>query len=141
MRTATHVLHSIALMTTTYSKIQARADREWYHQFADLVLSAERTWIGDFLRPRQLLRRQRDVNADGTERAQVLTVPNTVDGYHWSSTPLPRPRFAEALAKEVRQLDRASRASSGSAAAPVAMRLAGSSGSTWWYRMELLSAG
>ena len=40
----------IALMNNTHSKIAHNAWLEWYWQFAELVLRAERTWLGDLLK-------------------------------------------------------------------------------------------
>ena len=66
-----------------------RAIQQWYHQFAGLVLRSERTWLGDLLRPRQLLRRERSVHfVNGTEHMRSETRDNAVDGYHWRSTPI-----------------------------------------------------
>merc|ERR1712070_861018 len=78
----------IALMTTTYEKVAANAELEWYWQFADLVLSAERTWLGEVLKTRQLYRLGDDYDQSGS----LTVVENTVDGYNKRDTQkMPKP--------------------------------------------------
>ena len=149
------IVSRVRIVTTTYSKIQSRAEQQWYHQFADLVLRSERTWLGDLLRPRQLMRRERAVNDDGTEREEKITRPNAIDGYHWRSKPVPKPMPAMRLAREVKRLNAGTGAGAPLAAdghRAGALHEHGKEGSlvhestlsvpccaTWWYRMELLT--
>ena len=68
-------------MTTTYDKIADTSELEWYWQFADLVLQAERTWLGEILKTRQLYRM-----GDPDEHGRCSITENTSDGYNMSGT-------------------------------------------------------
>lgn len=116
----------IALMTTTYDKVAEISELEWYWQFADLVLQAERTWLGDILKTRQLYR-MGEADENGCR-----PVENSTDGYHRSGTmSMPKPFPAVQIATR-KQLP-------GEFHAPSAPLPRVDMVQSWWYRMELVT--
>jgi hypothetical protein len=137
----------IAMLTTTYNRILNISDLEWYWQFSDLVLQLERTWLGELLRPRQLLRWERCMSTDGQLQHRAGPVQNIVDGYHWGAT-VPQPVMAAKVAHAAEPDVSRARALSNAERRSVNRETAANSPyndamlewpvQTWWYRLELM---
>ena len=126
----------IALMNTTYQRRRKRAAEEWRGQFAELVLWLESTWLGELLRPAQLLTMEADDasgaradmdgdDIDGQRPRRVRAAPNAAYGYRWYHTrEVTKPLSAEKVAR----FSMESGKDADSLLTPVR---------TWWYRIEI----